>query len=521
MRIKVQWWWLVPVILLAFFLAARFLVWDAFWGDEVENLRNMGIAQYGPLSFGYMMEKIGLTRWPPAYNFAILPWANIFGWTEFGVRSLSMFFGVLAIAMGYRLGTLLDNRQTGFFAALLLGTSALFVFYMHEMRGYMLYILMTEICLYLYWYAIHHKTLSRLFQLAFILSIIVLIYTHYVALFVAATIGLYHLLFARKSYNWGRILQLLILAAVSYLPWIAIAILNAASEANDIRGLPPLVIIEQILHGFSNGLPMLVGLILAYTLVMVRTRVTFFLWFCTITILIASLGMNVVTQFLLHIRHLVSLMPVVLILTVIGLQHMMRYNRLIAPVILIIWLGVGLYANRDLNFADSMRGSLYNIPLQLVELSVETAANCATADDIVITHLHKEENIWDQLTIEYYFHGLPFVFTTLDYMLDLSEGIAKTERFGSYENNREHVMEGKEQAWVLISPQGHSSDRITENAQYLANQYAYCGQFYESELLKGYVYSDESEVACSDGELIIPLPACSSNLLDDALMTSP
>jgi len=504
-----HWAWMLPILLLATVIASHYLTLDALWGDEVENLRNMGIAQYGPHTFDKLVEKIGLTRWPPAYNFVSYPWIQATGTSEFSLRTLSILLGVIGICMMYRLGKVFTDHHGGLLSALILGTSAFYVFYMHEMRGYILYLLMAITSLYMYFSTVHRNQLSKKQLGLLALSIAIFIYTHYIALLMAMTIGLYHLLFERESPHWGRILRALIFAGIAYVPWILIAILNTLSEANDSRGLSAPFVMEQLLHAFSNGLPLLLVLILLYALVKIRHRKMIFLWFCIGMFLVLVFGLNIITDYLLHVRHVSSLLPLIILIIVLTLQHLYQQNHWVASFLLIIWIAVGLFANRNTVFFDTLLGSLRNLPRQMVEQSVDTVAECATNQDAVIAHLHQEANVWNQLTIEYYFYGNPYRIAMLDYMLDLTNGLANANTQGTYRVKTERYINQAQNVWVIMWKQAHKSPQIPELGKILSENYAFCGTFVNTDKFIGYVYQNEPVLTCASASSTTQtLPTC-------------
>ena len=516
---RAQWLWMLPILLIAVTMSAHFLTLDALWGDEVENLRNMGIEQYGPHTVNKLIEKIGLTRWPPAYNIVSYPWIQLTGTSEFSLRSLSIFIGVIAISLMYQLGALFTDHRWGLIAALILATSAFFIFYMHEMRGYILYILMTISSLYLYQSAIHAPKLSQRRFILLVCNIAILIYTHYIALLMAITLGLYHLIFERQSPHWGRILRALIFAGVCYIPWIIIAFLNALGEASDSRGLPIPIIFQQILYAFSNGLPLLLALILLYTLLGVRNAKTKFLWFCIGTILALALGLNFLTDYLLHIRHISSLFPLLILVVVSGLYHLYQYNRWIVRLILVIWVGAGIFSSKNTIFFDELRGSLYNLPLSMVKEAVDTVSSCATEQDAVIAQLNRETNTWNQLTIEYYFYGYPYRIAMLDYMRDLTDGLANSEDFGNYRTNTEFFIDNIQRVWVIRSKEANLSEQLEPLGNILSQTYDYCEVIINTSTIIGYIYQNESEFSCQSEHLSAQtLSNCTPNLLNDAIV---
>ncbi|RMF79553.1 MAG: hypothetical protein D6737_11005, partial [Chloroflexi bacterium] len=216
------WWWIVPLLLLTTWLGTRGLTADALWYDEVNTIHDIGAAQYGPVSalalWGRISEE---SPWPPAYYYLMAGWGALTGWTAFTGRAFSLFIGILSIAWMYRLGRDMTTPLVGLSAAVVLGMSAFFIIYLHEFRGYTLYVLLTIIVVWAYWRLItlRHEP-SRALQATFVLSVAGVFYVHYFAGLTAVAIGLYHLLFVPKNTRWWRVAILLGIGGLLFLPWL-------------------------------------------------------------------------------------------------------------------------------------------------------------------------------------------------------------------------------------------------------------------------------------------------------------
>lgn len=143
----------VLLLLIAAWLGARSLNADAIWYDEYWSIYDAGGAHYGPLSPAQIWERVsGRNPWhAPGYFFLMGAWGSLTGWTAFAARSLSLLVGLLTIAWTYRLGKDIASARVGLSAATLLGTSALYASYLHELRAYTLYTLFTVVTLWAYW----------------------------------------------------------------------------------------------------------------------------------------------------------------------------------------------------------------------------------------------------------------------------------------------------------------------------------------------------------------------------------
>jgi mannosyltransferase len=123
------------VAVTALALAIRFstLSLQSFWLDEAytEHLVHLG--------FGAMLDQIPRTEsTPPFYYVLAWGWTRLFGYSEFGLRSLSALAGGLTVTLGYLLAGRLAGVRAAVIAGLLLAVSPLMVWYSQEARAYAL-----------------------------------------------------------------------------------------------------------------------------------------------------------------------------------------------------------------------------------------------------------------------------------------------------------------------------------------------------------------------------------------------
>ncbi len=117
-------------ILIAF--AARFHDLDAqsLWNDEGNSLR---LAQRSPAD---LIDAAGRDIHPPGYYLALKGWIALAGESEFSLRALSAFAGVIAVAATMALGRALFSRAPAIIAGLLVALSPFAVYYSQETRMY-------------------------------------------------------------------------------------------------------------------------------------------------------------------------------------------------------------------------------------------------------------------------------------------------------------------------------------------------------------------------------------------------
>ncbi len=96
----------------------------------------------------------GVTLWtaadvhPPLYFWSLWSWVQVAGESEFGMRLLSVMFGVLTVAVVYRLGLLVGGRGTATLAGLLTALSRFHIWWSQELRMYVLAGLLGTLSLY-------------------------------------------------------------------------------------------------------------------------------------------------------------------------------------------------------------------------------------------------------------------------------------------------------------------------------------------------------------------------------------
>jgi len=126
--------WLFVALLLALFvgLAAWNLTAGSIWFDEafsayLMNYNFIDIARYTATDVH-----------PPLYYWLLKAWTMVFGETEIGLRSMSIFFGVIAAIFGYLFVKKQFGRKAALVALSLMILSPLFIRYGQEARMYTL-----------------------------------------------------------------------------------------------------------------------------------------------------------------------------------------------------------------------------------------------------------------------------------------------------------------------------------------------------------------------------------------------
>lgn len=512
-----HWFWVIPILLLALVMFSVHLQSDAFWSDEASTLRNIGASPYPPRSVDDLVYHIGLSEWPPAYFLALLGWGNLVGWSEFAARTLSMFMGMLTLAISFRLSRTMFNERTSLVVAFLLSTSINFVFYTHELRGYAQYMLLTISSVYIYWGLINRTKRSLAFATAFILSITLLMYTHYLAIFVVVGLGLYHILFARGCTNWKSIFFYFVLAGVAFLPWLGIAFINVAGVSTWKTDETAQLLLTNLINNTSNKLWFFSIPLLIASLVWYRKREGLFLWFIVVLTLGLALASNAVSPFIFNSRHLIGVVPLLIILIGFALTQL-PYQTITSGVVIVMWFVSGVWYN-SLNPAQLPEGHPA-IPIETLHTARDVVNTCTSPSDSIVTLLMYENSGWDEHTVVYYLLDEENTrnVTIVNYMTPIDTSHPPLDTTTSYEERYQQFVGDSSSTWVLVAPYANAKPELTTAGQLLTETYDYCNQVINTPYMQAYLYQSEPDVTCGLPVVTTQiLSDCNLNLLENVL----
>jgi hypothetical protein len=373
--------WLILVLLLTFWLGARSLYAAPLWGDEQNSIRDaFGVWRTEPVRTPLEVWQGVAERNPwnaPGYFIALNLWGRVAGWSEFSLRALSLFCGVLAVAWTYRLGRDLLSPAAGVYAASVVGASALFIHYLYYLRTYALFVLLTPMALWLYFYLIRsRREPGWLVWAGFAATAVGMLYIHYFAALSLAAIGVYHLLFVKKDRRWWKILGLMIVAGLLFLPWGSVMLAGIGRASEDERQLQALSapqVVEEFIYVFSNGVPLFLGVLTLLALTSRDRRVwriAFLLLVTLIALLVVNQGVAVILSG--RMRYLLGLWPLLALLVGVGMQRLRRWG----PPALAVWMCIGLINNSSFDFEKLLNISeyLYKFPWHRVAESFRQVA---------------------------------------------------------------------------------------------------------------------------------------------------
>jgi len=208
---------LILILLLGSALRLYDLGKESFWFDEITSIKELDQPSLGSM----LKEKIRYHIVPPFYQIFSYFWLKILGKSEFWTRIPSVLFGILSIFFIYILASYIYNKKVGLIAAFILSISRINIYYSQEAEIYSFFVFMVIISYYLFLLAIDNR--QRKHYIFYLLSLIVLLHTHYYGIFVVFSQLLYLIWSYRKKLRFLKKFLLVYLASfVSFIPWLIV-----------------------------------------------------------------------------------------------------------------------------------------------------------------------------------------------------------------------------------------------------------------------------------------------------------
>lgn len=478
------WWWMIPILLLAFWLGAHYLNENPVWGDERNSIRDAGGLFFGPLSPGEIWERVATGNpWhAPGYFLILAPWGALVGWTLPALRVLSLLLGLLAVAWTYRLGRDALSPQLGLFGAAVLSTSMLFVHYLSTARMYALLAVLSVFTVWAYLRIVNTRgRVHPLLWLGLLVGATGLIYTHYFAAMTLIAIGAYHLLLASKDGRWLKTAAALALAGGLFLPWIR-ALTDGLQRAAEFEALHERAIglpetLMRLAFLFGNGAALLAAVMFAVALVglwrLRQRRGVRQLWFIAAAVFALIVLTNTVVQ-VMHegrLRYLIGLWGLLALLVGLGLLQLTRlpFGRWLALVGLAVWMGLGMVqvsarlVTTDTNDLDSI------YPMHRVAAALN---GYMQAGDLVINTIRVDElpdidsplNEYNPMR-QFYF---PPDVATLMLQVETDDDQQEDEQDATYD-----LLAGKPRFWLAYQPNA-APETLPEFQDRLDTDYDLC-----------------------------------------------
>lgn len=420
-----HWAWMLPILLVVCGVAMSQMAQYALWFDEVYTHIQSGSGNFSHQNFNLVDVVVAtmtvLPSSPPLYTILQNIWGQIAGHTLVSEHMLPLLLGMLNMAVMYRFGKALFGSWGGVLAALFLGTSALYSYYMHETRFYTLYPLLIALMGWCYWVLITRRHIPKYtYSLAFTLAIALALYTHYLAAAFVLGIALYHVLIRFKRIDlgtkitderWMSIVRSWMNGCLLFTPWAALFFLHLRSESGSDRAEPLLNILWHSLATYTNYLWLIIVPLILWSAWSHRHKPqTRFLWLWLLSAFVITLIVNIFASFLFHPRHIIPIMVILILLVVQALVTLMesKTGQLFTIPVVIAWVGIGLFFSTRLDMMAALPSYQPPLTIDMLNEMQTTVDQCVTEDDYMVFSVDAPDKDFFQMgVLRYYFEDNP------------------------------------------------------------------------------------------------------------------
>lgn len=424
----------------------------------------------------------------PLYFIVLNVWHKLVDSDLFSLRLLSTFFGVLTIAMLYRLATLTGKREDGTSAAIVLSFLAFYLFHVHYLRVYALLSLASCWILWSYWVVKQRRLPSRLLWLSLFAATALMPYIHYMGSLIPLAVGVYHVVFVRRDRRWWRIILVMALAGLMFLPWLPVVFSGLVEHTHDLGAaaarLTAFEAIRAVLSIFSNGLLPLPVIIAAWVLLQRKRLNGAEKYFCFV-VLFATASLFALNEFapLLvsnRMRYTIALLAPYCCFVAIGLRMLPAWKRIRVP-LLAIWclsfvyyLGTQDYAI----FTNIQQHETDKIPNY--QAFIYETENLPGHNELILS-FHPNMELSSNKTLPYYRSVVPrwayIVHMTYnehgDLVIQSGHG-----RYGSLDA----IAANSIGIWVLHNPAQTALDEMPVFTDWFLEHFKVCQRFHDTDL---------------------------------------
>lgn len=414
-----HWFLMVGLLLIVALMASRHLFHNLLWFDERLSIYHTAVLQSPvPLEkavvdsaiatnalaldheggIGSIVERsLRVDRHPPFYYLTLRNWFEAFGVTAFSGRLLSMFAGLLAIALTYRLGRdLSGSNLVALGGAVALGLSSLWVHQMHELRMYTFIALLAVAGMWLYWRSMVRLKVDLLTWVGLGISLWLLAMTYYLGAVFCGVLGIYHLLFgrqlARDRMRWRCVMAVLVMTALFLVPWYALWLASTGTRTTAVfetaGGMSVAFLLVESISFLGNDFPALFLMVLIMALILARGRgFGFVAYLAVVTYVILAIVSQTVSEFY-SARNLMIIWPALALVAGYGIQTFKRLPY-VPQILIVAMFVVGLVSSWDMSRLAVLSNPAY-VSLPLPE---RTLALCSLPDEpLYMTQAARETN---------------------------------------------------------------------------------------------------------------------------------
>ncbi len=229
-----HWACAVPILLIVAALTIRQIDLYPPTADEFYSMYNSGWlvnSPYSPIDIIQSLQRNSPNH-TPGYFMLLSLWGNLIGYDLALGRVLTIFTGLLSLAIAYRLARDFVAPVAGLFAVIIVASNAFYNFYIPHVRMYPLLVLTSGIVLWLYLRITYQqKTAKRRDCLALGAAVFALVNAHAFSAIFLVMLGIYHLLIAPKNRSWLWVSAAVVVAVLLFSPWATFLMTTGLARA--------------------------------------------------------------------------------------------------------------------------------------------------------------------------------------------------------------------------------------------------------------------------------------------------
>ena len=211
---------LILVLVLGFFLRLFSAISHSLSNDELSAIHRLRFTTWSELlELGVMKGDMH----PAGVQVFMKVWTDVFGMNEWVIRFPFIIFGTVSIYLIFLLGKKWRNYNTGITAAILLAFLTFPIIQSELARPYSIGLMLVLVFLLLWDKLLFDKEVKPSSMIAYAFVAAAGMYTHYFLLLVLAVVGIFGLIFIRKS-TFKRYLLANAFAIILFLPHIKITL---------------------------------------------------------------------------------------------------------------------------------------------------------------------------------------------------------------------------------------------------------------------------------------------------------
>ena len=375
--------------------ALRFYRIDAqsLWYDEGISAHQL------TRSFPEIIGAAAMDTHPPGYYWTLKAWAEVFGASELGLRSLSAAWGVGMVVLTFLIARRLFGTLVASVAALLLAAAPLAVYYSQEVRMYSQVTALGLLAVYAY---------TRRTDWLYALAGIATLYSQYLGIAVLAALNVHAVITWRSRTRREWITWLAANAAIglAFLPWLP-TFIDQQSHALNTSSRTATGLVLGTLAAYGGGVAssdllvwgggLLVALAAAAIVITGTGRSRHEIENVALAALVWLLPMGLVIALgfrsgLFEIRYLVVGLPGLLMLTALGIVRIAHWPVLV-PVLTCIALVPAYFGLSAQYFDPSLARDDYRGLVATIEREAQPG-------DAIVLVAPNQTEIFD-----YYYHG--------------------------------------------------------------------------------------------------------------------